>query len=107
MSAVQLELIPGARAAAMPAILAPMLPTLAEAPFSHPHWSSGPKLDGMRVLARVRGGAARILSRRGNDDTVRYPALARELASLPSREVVVDGEIVAPDEDGRPSFHRL
>jgi bifunctional non-homologous end joining protein LigD len=69
-------------------------------------WALEWKWDGIRVLARVQGGAIRLLSRNGNDVTARYP----ELAGLPrvlSEDALVDGEIVALDDEGRPSFERL
>lgn len=69
-------------------------------------WSLEWKWDGIRVLARADGGGIRLLSRNGNDVTARYP----ELAALPkvlAEDALVDGEIVALDADGRPSFERL
>ena len=69
-------------------------------------WALEWKWDGIRVLARVGEGGIRLLSRNGNDVTARYP----ELAGLPrvlSHDALVDGEIVALDDDGRPSFERL
>ena len=69
-------------------------------------WALEWKWDGIRVLARAEGGGIRLLSRNGNDVTARYP----ELAGLPSvleADALVDGEIVALDDDGRPSFERL
>ncbi len=83
-----------------------MLPTLTDAPFSHPDWLFEPKLDGIRAITRVGDGAVRLLSRRGLDATARYPALAGVLLAA-SRPMVVDGEIVALDPEGRPSFHLL
>ncbi|WP_136708182.1 ATP-dependent DNA ligase [Agromyces sp. H66] len=69
-------------------------------------WALEWKWDGIRVLARVQGDGLRLLSRNGNDVTARYP----ELAALPkvlAEDALVDGEIVALDADGRPSFERL
>ena len=69
-------------------------------------WAVEWKWDGIRVLARADGGRIRLLSRRGNDVTLTYP----ELAALPSvlrGDALVDGEIVALDEHGRPSFERI
>jgi bifunctional non-homologous end joining protein LigD len=97
----------GARAAAFPAAVPPMLASLAERPFSHPDWWFEPKLDGIRALAYLRNGSVRLLSRRGNDITRQYPALARALAAQPANAMILDGEIVAPDERGLPSFERL
>jgi bifunctional non-homologous end joining protein LigD len=69
-------------------------------------WALEWKWDGIRVLARADGGGIRLLSRRGNDVTATYP----ELAGLPRvlrGDALVDGEIVALDEEGRPSFERM
>ncbi|WP_173922729.1 ATP-dependent DNA ligase [Agromyces sp. Marseille-P2726] len=69
-------------------------------------WALEWKWDGIRVLARVDDGRVRLLSRRGNDVTATYP----ELAALPRvlrGDALVDGEIVALDETGRPSFERM
>ncbi|MDF2555103.1 MAG: ATP-dependent ligase [Microbacterium sp.] len=69
-------------------------------------WALEWKWDGIRVLARAQGGGIRLLSRNGNDVTARYP----ELAALPkvlTEDALVDGEIVALDDEGRPSFERL
>lgn len=69
-------------------------------------WALEWKWDGIRVLARADGGGIRLLSRRGNDVTATYP----ELDGLPRvlrGDALVDGEIVALDDDGRPSFERM
>ncbi|SFR68750.1 ATP-dependent DNA ligase LigD ligase module /ATP-dependent DNA ligase LigD phosphoesterase module /ATP-dependent DNA ligase LigD polymerase module [Agromyces sp. CF514] len=69
-------------------------------------WALEYKWDGIRVLARTDGGGLRMVSRNGNDVTARYP----ELAGLPSAlrgDALVDGELVALDDDGRPSFELL
>src|SRR4051812_10164441 len=50
---LQLELLPGVRQAPIPDTLAPMLPTLTTAPFSHPDWLFEPKLDGVRAITLV------------------------------------------------------
>ncbi|MEX1253932.1 MAG: DNA ligase D [Dehalococcoidia bacterium] len=99
--------LPGAKKAKFPDKLAPMQATLVEEPFSDPAWLFEPKLDGVRAIAFLRDGEVRLLSRRGLDATAQYPAVAQELAQLALGEAVLDGEIVAPDEQGRPSFHRL
>jgi bifunctional non-homologous end joining protein LigD len=99
--------LPKARKASFPRTLAPMLATLAREPFSHPDWAFEPKLDGLRAIAFLQGSKARLTSRNGRDVTRGYPSLVRELTEQPGQEMVLDGEIVAPDEEGRPSFQRL
>jgi bifunctional non-homologous end joining protein LigD len=83
-----------------------MLATLAPQPFDDPDWVFQPKLDGMRTLAYVAGGEVRLHSRRMRDITAQYPEITRELQTL-DQELILDGEIVALDETGKPSFQRL
>jgi DNA ligase D-like protein (predicted ligase) len=69
-------------------------------------WSYQLKFDGYRAIAFKTGGKVHLRSRNDNDFTSRYPAVVRGLSKMPN-ETVVDGEIVALDEDGRPSFNAL
>ena len=64
------------------------------------------KLDGYRAIAFKRGGVVYLRSRNDNDFSQRYPAVVRGLAKLPD-DTVIDGEVVAFDDDGRPSFNTL
>ena len=93
--------------AAPPKELRPMLATLAAKAPTGPGWSWELKWDGIRALAFVDGGRIRLLTRNGNDVTRRYPELRKLGESLGAREVILDGEIVAIDERGRPSFELL
>lgn len=68
-------------------------------------WASEFKWDGVRVIAEVRGGTARLWSRRGNDVTATYPEVA-DLGRT-GLDAVLDGEVVAFDATGRPSFARI
>jgi bifunctional non-homologous end joining protein LigD len=83
------------------------LATLAERPFSDPAWLFEIKYDGVRVLASRRGDRVELYGRSGQDTTSRYPEVVRALRALPIESFVIDGEIVALDEAGRPSFQRL
>lgn len=83
------------------------LATLAERPFSDPAWFFEIKYDGVRVLAARRGERVTLYGRSGQDTTSRYPEVARALRALPFDSFVIDGEIVALDDAGRPSFQRL
>ena len=100
------RLAPAGSPEPMPKKLSPMLAEVAEAPFSHPDWLFEPKLDGYRVLAFVHDGEVRLRSRRGLDLTPAFPAIAAELARQ-SADMVLDGEVLALDSSGRPSFNAL
>src|SRR5205814_8430182 len=60
-----------------------------------------------RMLASKRGGEPRLCYRRGLDATALYPEVAAALAHLPAQGLVLDGEVVVADDEGRPSFQRL
>jgi bifunctional non-homologous end joining protein LigD len=103
---VRADQLTGARAAPFPTAMQPMLPTLTSEPFSSADWVFEPKLDGIRAISLIREESVRILTRLGNDATRSYPSIVEDLRQY-GRGLVLDGEIVAPDERGVPSFHRL
>jgi bifunctional non-homologous end joining protein LigD len=80
---------------------------LAEAAFDHPDWMWEPKLDGYRALAFIDGARVILRSRRGLDLAKDFPRLAGELARQAVSSMVLDGEIVAFDASGKPSFNAL
>jgi ATP-dependent DNA ligase len=69
-------------------------------------WLYEIKLDGYRALAIKTSGKLQLRSRNDNDFTQRYPSIAAGLQKMPD-ETVIDGEIVALDEQGHPSFNML
>jgi bifunctional non-homologous end joining protein LigD len=69
-------------------------------------WEYQLKLDGYRAIAFKTGGRVSLRSRNDNDFSARYAAVVRGLARLPE-DTVIDGEVVALDENGRPSFNAL
>jgi bifunctional non-homologous end joining protein LigD len=71
-----------------------------------PRWLYELKLDGYRAIAFKRNRTVHLRSRNDNDFNVRYPAVVRALARMPD-DTVIDGEVVAFDQDGRPSFNAL
>src|ERR1700733_231460 len=71
-----------------------------------PEWDYEIKLDGYRAVAFKAGGVPSLRSRNDHDFTLRYPSIAKALASLPA-DTAVDGEIVALDEAGKSPFNAL
>lgn len=92
---------------AMPKKLDPMLAEIGDEPRSDPQWLYEPKVDGYRVIAFVKDGEVRLQSRRGIDLTTAFPEIVADLKSQAVDSMIVDGEIVALDATGRPSFNAL
>ena len=89
-----------------------LVPMLARGPAAPPagddsEWAYEIKWDGIRAVVFVESGQVRVQSRNFEDITRRYPELRALGAKLGSRSAVFDGEIVALDANGRPSFERL
>jgi len=101
------RLVPAGKTEAMPATLAPMHAEPGEAVFNHADWMWEPKLDGYRVLAFIGPEGVKLRSRRGLDLAGDFPKLAAELAKQAAGSMILDGEIVAFDAAGKPSFHAM
>jgi bifunctional non-homologous end joining protein LigD len=99
--------LPGARRAAPPATLSPQLATLSEQVPRGEAWLHEIKFDGYRLVAHLEQGKVRLLTRNGHDWTSRFRAQARQLAALPARQAILDGELVALDASGASSFREL
>ena len=96
------------RAQPMPDVESPMLATPVDEPFDGADWIFELKWDGYRALARIeRDGAVAIASRNGKDFTAKFPELAEIADAFSERPLIVDGEIVVLDDEGRPSFGAL
>jgi bifunctional non-homologous end joining protein LigD len=91
----------------MPEHVVPMLARAGELPGEEEGWAYEIKWDGVRAIAYSRPGELRLESRNLNDITNTYPELARVNRALSSHSAVLDGEIVAFDGEGRPSFAAL
>jgi bifunctional non-homologous end joining protein LigD len=89
------------------ALIKPMLAVPGALPGAGRHeWAAEMKWDGVRAVAYVRGSKVRLFSRNDRDVSVSYPEL-QILAEALDQDVVLDGEIVAMDDDGRPNFGLL
>src|SRR5216110_1279452 len=91
----------------VPASFPLMLPTLVEEVPRGPGWLFELKWDGVRVLALREKGRVELWARSGARVTGRYPEIAAALAPLGGGDLALDGEVVALDAAGRPSFERL
>jgi bifunctional non-homologous end joining protein LigD len=92
----------------LPSLVRPMLAVARnELPTDDDAWGYEFKWDGVRAVVYVDGGRPRVLSRNDRDVTATYPELRDMAESLGATQVVLDGEIVAMDESGRPSFGAL
>src|SRR3954470_3400729 len=91
----------------MPEQVAPMLARTGKQLPLGDHWAYEIKWDGVRAIGYAEGGRLRLESRNGNNITPRYPELRALGRALGTHEAILDGEVVALDEQGRPSFQRL
>jgi bifunctional non-homologous end joining protein LigD len=98
---------PSTRADDMPGSVKPMLAVSGELPADSADWAFEIKWDGVRAILFVEGGRVRAQSRNDLDVTVSFPELADIGKYLGMTTCIIDGEIVALGEDGRPSFSRL
>ena len=90
------------------AVYTPMLATAADELPAGAGWLYEVKWDGYRALAHVRAGECRLLSRNGNDLTERFAPVARAVVrATKTPNAVLDGEVCALDEHGRPSFSAM
>jgi bifunctional non-homologous end joining protein LigD len=93
--------------APLPLRLAPQLATLASDAPSGGHWVIENKFDGYRILARINGGKARLITRNGNDWTAKLKDVAVAVECLGIEDAWLDGEIVVLDDTGLPDFNGL
>ena len=88
----------------MPAAIHPMLAESVTEPFDGAEWLFEIKWDGYRAIAFIENGKARLVSRNQNDLTPRYPELKDMTKLIQAKTAILDGEVVALDEDGKASF---
>jgi bifunctional non-homologous end joining protein LigD len=94
-------------ASSRPAFVEPMLLRRVPALPEGAEWDYEVKWDGYRMQAIKCGDRVHLLSRNGAEFTRRFPEITRAVARLKQRTVHLDGELVAIDEQGRPSFQVL
>lgn len=91
----------------LPRDLRPMLATPGALPSDDDNWAYEVKWDGVRALLAVEGGRLTVTSRNGNDVTASYPELRGLGLQLGARQVLLDGEVVAFNPEGRTDFGML
>src|SRR6476646_8302102 len=90
-----------------PKFVPPMLATLVRTLPEGPQWQYELKLDGYRLQAVKHDDKVRLYSRRGSDFTKKFARIAASVSKIRVSSVVLDGEAVAVDEHGKPSFQML
>lgn len=90
-----------------PENLVPMLARLSTLPHDDGRWAVEVKWDGIRAIAYCQPGRVQLQTRNLNDVSVQYPEVRRISRALGAHDAVLDGELVAFDTHGRPSFERL
>jgi bifunctional non-homologous end joining protein LigD len=101
------QLVPSGDVVPMPDKVAPMLAETADRPFNRPDWMWEPKLDGYRVLVFIDARGIKLRSRRDLELASTFARLANELSQQSVDGMILDGELVAFDAEGRPSFNAL
>jgi bifunctional non-homologous end joining protein LigD len=91
----------------VPERIEPMKATLSTLPPDPDAWGFEIKWDGVRAIAYCEPGQLRLESRNLREITSQYPEVRGVIEQLEAREAVLDGELVAFDDEGRPSFQRL
>ena len=85
----------------------PQLAALVKKAPDGPDWLHEIKLDGYRMHARLDAGRVEIITRRGNDWTQKYPAIAKTIAGLSAQDAYLDGELCGVMPDGRTAFNLI
>jgi DNA ligase D-like protein (predicted ligase) len=97
----------GVERTSLPAWVKPQLAALVKKAPDGPDWLHEIKLDGYRMHARLDAGRVKIITRRGNDWTDKYPAIGNAIAGLPAQDAYLDGELCGVLPDGRTAFNLI
>ncbi|MEY2601662.1 MAG: bifunctional non-ous end joining protein LigD [Verrucomicrobiota bacterium] len=92
---------------AKPEFVEPMKARLVDDPPANSDWLYELKFDGIRAIAVKNGSKVSLISRNGNKLDARFPEIAEAVKNLPVPDCVIDGEVVALDDEGRSSFQLL
>jgi bifunctional non-homologous end joining protein LigD len=106
-SLVDAKNLDGAKKSDMPANISVALAQLSGEVFASPEWLFEIKWDGERALAFIQDGEVEFRSRSGRNITPQYPELKSVVKQLNARKAIVDGEVVALDEEGRSDFTKI
>lgn len=101
------RVLPGATPAPFPGFVEPCIPTLKSAVPMGARWLYEIKHDGYRVQAHLVGGKPTLLTSSGLNWSGRFRSIARSLVELPANHIIIDGEVVVPDENGVADFSLL
>ena len=93
--------------ASLPTWVKPQLAALVKAAPEGRDWLHEIKLNGYRMHARLDAGRVKLLTRRGNDWTQKYPDIAEAIAGLPAQNAYLDGELCGVLPDGRTAFNLI
>jgi len=97
----------GVRKSYLPAKIEVELATRVDKAPAGSNWLHEIKFDGYRLICRISDGKVRLITRRQQDWTHRYPTIADAASELPVKAAIIDGEVVALDEQGLSSFQSL
>ncbi|NUY79478.1 DNA ligase D [Flavobacterium sp. MAH-1] len=100
------DLVEAKRLDKFPSGWSPQLATLADAPFDSDDWLFETKFDGYRALAEIRNGECELISRNGISFNKKYPEIAETLSAI-GQDIILDGEIVIEDDNGKSRFQWL
>jgi bifunctional non-homologous end joining protein LigD len=101
------RMVKGAKPLPMPGFIEPALATRRDEPPVGEKWVHEVKYDGWRVQAHLNGGEVTLFTRRGHDWTRQFYTVAADVARLPANKLILDGEVVATDAKGMPSYGAL
>ena len=103
----QVLLPAGLKKIAFPKFISPQLATLVDKPPEGQDWLHEIKYDGYRILAFKNGSNVVLKSRTNKDWSTDFPSIVHAVSQLPFEQIILDGELVVLDEDGRSNFQLL